>query len=95
MDSREANATFCNAATTYNSVRSTCTMSEDRMNNKNSRDIDPFATMEGLNAETNEKNNQKTEDNRRINNNRNGHILTSSNITSIPNKDDTQTKKKE
>jgi len=65
------------------------------MNNKNSRDIDPFATMEGLNAETNEKNNQNNDITRRINNNRNGHIRTSSNITSVINKNDTQTKKKE
>jgi hypothetical protein len=95
MGSRKANATFCNASTTYYSVRSTCTMSEDRMNNKNSRDIDPFATMEGFNAETNEKNNQNNDITRRINNNRNGHIRTSSNTTSVITKNDTQTKKKE
>jgi hypothetical protein len=51
------------------------------MINKNSRDIDPFSTIKDETiTETNEKNKQ-IKLNGRINNNWDGHILTSSNPT--------------
>ena len=61
------------------------------MDNKNSRDIDPFSTLEEERPEDNEKNNKESDNNRRINSNRNGHIFTSRSNTTSTDRDGNST----